>query len=55
MTMAVRISACGSALAAPVRRCPGPSGTSGGVPKVSRPAEKISRLAAFEIMVSPKM
>ena len=53
MTIAVRISACGSALAAPVTVL-APSGTSGGLPKVSRPAAKISRLAAFEIIVSPK-
>ena len=54
MTMAVRISACGSALAAPAMVLAS-AGTSGGLPKVSRPAAKISRLAAFEIIVRPKM
>ena len=54
MTMAVRISACGRALAAPATVLAS-AGTRGGLPKVSRPAAKMSRLAAFEIIVSPKM
>ena len=38
MTIAVRISACGSALAAPVTVLAS-VGTRGGLPKVSRPAK----------------
>ena len=52
MTIAVRISACGSAFATPATAVAS-SGTSGGLPKVSRPDAKMSRLAAFEIMVRP--
>ena len=47
MTMAVRISACGRALATAPAGCAWPSGTSGGAAEVRRPAAKIVRLVAL--------
>ncbi|MCY1562835.1 hypothetical protein D9M68_1002870 [compost metagenome] len=53
MTMAVRISACGSGLAMGPSGCSSPGGTMGAISRVSRPAVKISRFTPLPRMVMP--
>lgn len=53
MTIAVRISACGSGLAAPAGSVSMPAGMIGGTSRVSLPAVNSSRLTALPRMAMP--